>query len=104
MDDVLYLDTTNIKAKGIETDDGFIVLAGSIVNNKCYKRSLKEKNQKIRTKITRKYIENCRTTCNILFPSSTAAGVFIVGYSVSGPATWKNKQGKILKEINSKDI
>lgn len=102
--DILYLETANIKATGIMTDEGFRVLAGSMINDKSYKRSLKDKNQKIRTRIMKKYIDNYKTTCDILFPSSTAAGVFIVGYSVSGPATWKNKQGKILKEINSKDI
>ncbi len=35
----------------------------------------------------------------ILFSSSSAAAVFIAGYSVSGPATWKAKDGRTLKEI-----
>ena len=42
------------------------------------------------------------TTEDILFSSSSAADDFILGYSVSGPRTWKNKEGKTLKDIEGK--
>lgn len=102
-EDILYLETANLIATGILTDDGFMVLSGSMINDKSYKRSLKEKNQKIRARIMKKYIENYKTTCDILFPSATAAGVFISGYSVSGQAAWKNGKGQTLKEIQTKE-
>ncbi|MDY5701412.1 MAG: DUF4357 domain-containing protein, partial [Lachnospiraceae bacterium] len=35
--------------------------------------------------------------------SSSAAADFVTGYSVSGPANWKNKNGVTLKELESKD-
>ena len=39
------------------------------------------------------------TTEDILFSSSSAAAVFVLGYSASGPATWKAKDGRTLKQI-----
>ena len=44
-------------------------------------------------------MDNLTTTEDILFSSSSAAADFVVGYSVSGPRTWKTKEGKTLKEI-----
>lgn len=41
---------------------------------------------------------NHLTDDNILFSSSSAAD-FILGYSVSGPRTWKAKDGRSLKEV-----
>ncbi|WP_220235241.1 DUF4357 domain-containing protein [Lactobacillus panisapium] len=41
------------------------------------------------------------TTEDLLFSSSSAAADFVLGYSVSGPKTWKDKNGKSLKEIES---
>ena len=38
---------------------------------------------------------------DILFSSSSTAAEFILGNSVSGPKTWKNKDNKTLKEIES---
>ena len=40
---------------------------------------------------------------DILFSSSSAAADFILGYSVSGPRTWKTKEGKTLKEIEDSE-
>ncbi|MDO4787608.1 MAG: DUF4357 domain-containing protein [Johnsonella sp.] len=48
-------------------------------------------------------VQNLITTEDILFSSSSAAADFILGYSVSGPRTWKTKDGRILKEIEVKD-
>lgn len=42
------------------------------------------------------------TTEDILFSSSSAAADFVTGYSVSGPATWKNAAGVTLKELEAK--
>jgi hypothetical protein len=44
-------------------------------------------------------VKDLVTTEDILFSSSSAAADFILGYSVSGPKTWKDKSGKSLKEI-----
>jgi len=39
-----------------------------------------------------------------LFTSSSAAADFILGYSVSGPRTWKTKDRKTLKELENSEI
>ncbi|WP_416338356.1 DUF4357 domain-containing protein [Limosilactobacillus mucosae] len=41
------------------------------------------------------------TTEDLLFSSSSAAADFVLGYSASGPKTWKDKNGKSLKEIET---
>lgn len=46
-------------------------------------------------------VENLVTTEDILFSSSSAAADFILGYSVSGPQTWKAKDGRTLKDIEN---
>ena len=33
-----------------------------------------------------------------------AAAAVIVGYSITGPQTWKNKDGKTLKEIEEEQL
>ena len=47
-------------------------------------------------------VETLTTTEDILFSSSSAAADFVTGYSVSGPATWKNSAGVTLKELEAK--
>lgn len=37
----------------------------------------------------------------IQFTSSSAAADFVLGYSVSGPVTWKATEGRSLKEIEN---
>lgn len=39
------------------------------------------------------------TTEDLLFNSPSAAAGFVLGYAVSGPANWKRKDGKSLKDI-----
>lgn len=46
-------------------------------------------------------VKDLMTTEDILFSSSSAAADFILGYSVSGPQTWKAKDGHTLKEIEN---
>lgn len=43
-------------------------------------------------------VSNFITTEDILFTSPSAAADFLMGYSVSGPATWKDKNGVSLKD------
>ena len=43
-------------------------------------------------------------TKNYLFTSASAAAAVIVGYSVNGRNTWKNKDGKSIKEIEKSEV
>ena len=101
--DVLYIKTGSVKAKGLITTEGFVVLAGSGVNEKVSEKSLSPGAVKLREKLFREgKVENLKMTEDILFSSSSAAADFLLGYSVSGPRTWKNNQGVSLKELDDK--
>lgn len=103
-DEVLSITSGSVYAKGRVTAEGFVVFAGATVNEKASVKSLSAGMQKQRQKLfdTGK-VKNLVTTENILFSSSSAAADFILGYSVSGPETWKAKDGRSLKEIEESD-
>ena len=46
-------------------------------------------------------VEDYTTTDDIVFSSPSAAADFVFGYSVSGPAQWKNAAGISLKELEA---
>lgn len=100
--DVLYLNMGNTRAKGIITTEGFVVFAGATVNQKTSVKSLNKNSVARREKLlASEKVKDFITVEDILFSSSSAAADFITGYSVSGPANWKNAEGKSLKEIEA---
>ena len=102
-ENLLYLKTGAADAIGTITTEGFVVLAGAKVNEKTSEKSLSKGMAKLRKKhFDAGHVSgDLVTTQDILFSSSSAAADFVTGYSVSGPATWKDKNGKTLKEIGS---
>lgn len=101
-DKLLYITSGFVNATGKVTAEGFVVFAGATVNEKMSLKSLSPGMLKQRQKLfDSSKVENLITTEDILFSSSSAAADFILGYSVSGPRTWKTKDGKSLKEIES---
>lgn len=99
-DEELFINIGSTSASGIITSEGFVVLKGSTVNAKTSAKSLSAGMKKLREKIfTDGKVENLTTTEDILFSSSSAAADFVLGYSASGPRTWKTKDGRTLKEI-----
>jgi hypothetical protein len=69
-------------------------------NEKTSTKSLSAAMIKLREKYQNEgKVDNLITTEDILFSSSSAAADFVLGYSVSGPRTWKSKNGCPLKEI-----
>ena len=96
----LYISVGSTSATGIVTAEGFVVLKGSVVNEKTSAKSLSAGMKKLRDKIFADgKVENLTTTEDILFSSSSAAADFVLGYSASGPRTWKTKDGRSLKDI-----
>lgn len=72
------------------------------IGEKTSVKSLNVGMQKMRQKLFDSgKVKNLTTTEDILFSSSSAAADFILGYSVSGPQTWKAKDGRTLKEIEN---
>ena len=102
-DELLYITSGSVNATGKVTAEGFVVFAGATVNEKMSVKSLSAGMQKQRQKLfDSSKVDGVVTTEDILFSSSSAAADFILGYSVSGPRTWKNKAGRTLKEIEGK--
>lgn len=96
----LFINTGNTSATGMVTSEGFVVLKGAVVNEKTSAKSLSAGMKKLRDRIFADgKVENMTTTEDILFSSSSAAAEFVLGYSASGPRTWKAKDGRTLKEI-----
>lgn len=103
-DEILYLSTGAASASGKVTTEGFVVFEGALLNEKTSTKSLSAGMQKLRQKIMDSdKVQNLKTTEDILFSSSSAAADCILGYSVSGPQTWKTKEGRTLKEIENSE-
>lgn len=104
-DELLYITSGLVNATGKVTTEGFVVFAGATLNEKMSVRSLSAGMQKQRKKLfDSSKVNNLVTTEDILFSSSSAAADFILGYSVSGPKTWKTKDGRTLKELEDKQV
>ena len=101
-DGMLYINIGKASAQGQITSEGFVVLAGAVINEKTSVKSLAKGMIKLRKKhMESERVKELKTTEDILFSSSSAAADFVLGYSVSGPATWKDKSGRTLKEIEA---
>ena len=101
-DEVLSLSTGSVSASGKVTTEGFVVFKGAVINEKTSTKSLSAGIQKLRQEILDSgKVQNWKTTEDILFSSSSAAACFILGYSVSGPQTWKAKDGSTLKDVEN---
>lgn len=101
-DEVLSLSTGSASAFGKVTTEGFVVFKGAVINEKTSTKSLSAGIQKLRQGILDSgKVQNWKTTEDILFSSSSAAACFVLGYNVSGPQTWKAKDGRTLKDVEN---
>lgn len=102
-DEALFLNLGNASGKGMVTTEGFVLFAGAVLNEKTSEKSLSKGAATLRKKhLASNKVKDFVTTENILFSSSSAAADFVTGYSVSGPATWKNAAGVTLKELEAR--
>lgn len=102
-DETLFLNLGNTSGKGMVTTEGFVLFAGAVLNEKTSEKSLSKGATTLRKKhLASNKVKDYVTTEDILFSSSSAAADFVTGYSVSGPATWKNAAGVTLKELEAK--
>ena len=101
-DEALFLNLGNASGKGMITAEGFVLFAGAVLNEKTSEKSLSKGAATLRKKhLASNKVKDFVTTEDILFSSSPAAADFVTGYSVSGPATWKNAAGVTLKELEA---
>lgn len=100
--ELLFISSGGVNAIGMITTEGFVVQQGAVINEKTSPKSLGPGLTKQREKyFTEGRVQNLITTDDILFSSSSAAAAFVLGYSVSGPQTWKTKNGSSLKELEA---
>ena len=99
-DEMLFISSGSVNAKGRVTAEGFVVYEGSTLDSKGSVNSLSNGMKNLRQKLIESdKVQNHVIKENILFSSSSAAASFVLGYSVSGPQRWKTKDGKTLKEL-----
>jgi hypothetical protein len=98
-----------IKAQAVQSDDGFVVLAGSQASAhptetlaKGYGKQREELIEQgvLRLEADGRYI----FTVDTAFSSPSAAAAIISGYPSSGPATWKDGNGVTLGELLQRQI
>lgn len=99
-DEILYISSGSVNAKGKVTAEGFVVFAGANVDKRDSADSLSQGMKNLRQKLLESdKVDNYVTKEDILFSRSSAAAKFLLGYNVSGPQKWKTKDGRSLKEI-----
>lgn len=94
-----YLSIGSASAIGVVTAEGFVVYKGAVINSTTVKSISPGVSKRRDALIAEGKVKDWTTTEDILFSSSSTAAMFVLGYSVSGPAKWKAKDGRTLKEI-----
>lgn len=101
----LYMAHASYTAYGRQTNDGFVVLAGSKLRPEAeFVSSCPPSVYKARER-NRAFIDDgFQLLADVLFPSPTAAAQFVGGSSLSGLATWKTKEGRSLRELERTEL
>lgn len=107
-DDLLELKSSEYKAYGTHTDEGFVVNKGSQANINDIDK-LSQKFKQLRKELIQKgVLENQNGilifTQDYLFSSPSYASSMILGYSTNGRILWQNRNGKTLKEMQDSKI
>lgn len=96
------LNKGNLQASMVVTPEGYLVIAGSEVSmtqTHCLSKGCKDHRSNLLEKGLVK-LEGSKWILkeDVLFPSASAAASSLVGYQCGGPVSWKDKDGKTLKE------
>lgn len=87
-----------IEARCIRTNEGFVVLKGSMVeeiDSKVIPKSIKDLREKYKSK---EIIKDGILTKNELFNSPSYAAAFVLGMNTNGRTDWKTEAGLTFKE------
>lgn len=88
-----------IEAKCKQSNEGFVVLKGSMISTddmKAMPKTIKKLRDEL---VENKKIEQGILKENQLFSSASYAAAFVLGTSTNGLIDWKNKEGKTLKSL-----
>lgn len=87
-----------VEATGMQTAEGFVVLAGSHISpsdDDTIPEVIKEKRKRTTLDTEGKLTEN------LLFTSPSYAAMFVIGKSANGLTSWKDEKGHTLKSLES---
>ena len=93
-----------IEAKCKRTDEGFVVLKGSmieIIDSIAIPKSIKELREQC---IDKNEIVDGKLNKNYLFNSPSYAAAFVLGTNANGRTSWKNGKGITLKDLEENEI
>jgi hypothetical protein len=99
----LFFKVHNISAKGLVTDEGFVIKKGSQLS-KENQSSMQVSLVNLKAGLLAKGMLKDEKTFllvveDVLVSSSSYAGALVSGRSCSGPQSWKNANGQTLKQI-----
>ena len=93
-----------IEAMCKRTDEGFVVLKGSMIeeiDSKAIPKSIKDLREKC---IANNEIVDGKITKNYLFNSPSYAASFVLGTNANGRTEWKTKDHLTLKELDGEEV
>lgn len=93
-----------IEATCKRTDEGFVVLKGSMIeeiDSKAIPKSIKDLREKC---IANNEIVDGKITKNYLFNSPSYAASFVLGTNANGRTEWKTKDHLTLKELDGEEV
>lgn len=94
-----------IKAECIRTDEGFVVLKGSMIEESDVYYGLPDSIKNVRETLKSDgKIINGKLTVDYLFNSPSYAAMFVLGLSSNGRTEWKTIDGTTLKDIEEIEV
>ena len=104
-EEYLFLKSKGVEAKGLITNEGFVVLKGSEIVEEVTKSFSKDSRNKLRTQlITDGIIKKFKFTQNYIFSSPSSAASIIRGNATNGANEWKNSKGESINKFQQKLI
>lgn len=100
---VFYIKRSGANAKSRLTNEGIVVLAGSVIRKdivpSCpdYAKAVREDNKDIIS-------ENSVLQKDLLFKTPSGASAFVLGAPTNGNIEWKTEDGKTLKDVETSEI
>lgn len=103
-DELFYIEgARGAQARGIQTQEGFVVLANSKIADSYVKsygeRAIVKRNELIQSEKVKEIQGEFIVQEDLLFSSPSAAADFVMGRSANGLTEWKNKYKKSLKDL-----
>jgi hypothetical protein len=104
----LYFNVNNLSARGVATDEGFVLKKGSHLS-KFNTESIPGKLVSVKERFFKDGLlvedgDKLIATEDILLSSSSYAAAIVAGTSRSGPQSWKNYKGKSMKQIEDETL